>query len=241
MQASGIGVGGRSRCRCRYGSNVQHDVSLSGFGVRVDPLGESDAGALWPLTDQEMWAGMPVPWPESVDAFAAHVCHLTQTPGLMAFTVRDSGSSAVLGSTAFYDFVPAQRRVEVGWTWYARELWGGPTNPATKLLLFTYAFEELQLNRVALRCDVRNTRSAAAIRRLGAIPEGVLRSHRVAADGIVSDTAYFGITKGEWPEVRRRLEARLAGAQGWASRIGISRSMNDRTCGLPRRRRTSGG
>jgi RimJ/RimL family protein N-acetyltransferase len=84
------------------------------------------------------------------------------------------------------------------------------TNPACKLLLLRHAFETWGLARVALRADARNTRSCAAIRRLGATPEGVLRKHRVASDGSTGDTAYFSIVDDEWPGVRARLEERLA-------------------------------
>jgi N-acetyltransferase len=73
----------------------------------------------------------------------------------------------------------------------------------------TYAFEELDLQRVALRTDVRNERSAAAIKKLGATFEGSLRSHRIGADGVTSDTIYFSIIKKEWREVKAKLEARL--------------------------------
>lgn len=187
-----------------------HDVRLAGGGVRLDPAEVGDAAALWPLTDDGLWAGMVSPRPASVAAYARHVEAQLANPTTLAFTVRGADDGEVRGTTTLYDLVPAQGRVEIGSTWYGRAFWGGRTNPATKLLLLTHAFDALGLNRVALRCDARNLRSAAAIRRLGAVPEGVLRSHRVAADGSVGDTAYFSIVRPEWPEVRAGLEARLA-------------------------------
>ena len=186
-----------------------HDVTLAGHGVRLDPLEVADAVALWPLTDDELWAGMVSPRPASVAAYADHVEAQLANPTTLAFTVRGSDEGEVRGTTTLYDLVPAQGRVEIGSTWYGRPFWGGRTNPAAKLLLLSHAFETLDLNRVALRCDARNLRSAAAIRRLGAVPEGVLRSHRVAADGSLGDTAYFSIVRDEWPAVRAGLEARL--------------------------------
>ncbi|KNC20236.1 GNAT family acetyltransferase [Arthrobacter sp. RIT-PI-e] len=193
---------------------AQHAISLSGPLVRLDPSTEDDAPSLWELTDEDLWAGMPSSWPASVDEFTARLRVVIADPGRMAFTVRDTATGEPVGSTTFYDFVPSQRRIEIGSTWYGRQFWGGRTNPATKLLLLTHAFEELHVNRVGLRCDVRNTRSARAIQRLGARPEGILRSHRIAADGTVSDTAYFGITTTEWPDVRAQLEERLLGHEG---------------------------
>jgi RimJ/RimL family protein N-acetyltransferase len=189
---------------------VIHDVRLAGDGVRLDPLEVADAAALWPLTDDALWAGMVTPRPASVEAYAEHVEAQLANPTTVAFTVRGADDGEVRGTTTLYDLVPAQGRVEIGSTWYARPFWGGRTNPATKLLLLGHAFETLGLNRVALRCDARNLRSAAAIRRLGAVPEGVLRSHRIAADGTVGDTAYFSIVRAEWPDVRAGLRARLA-------------------------------
>lgn len=106
---------------------------------------------------------------------------------------------------------PAQQRCEIGHTFYGRHWWGGATNPACKLLLLTHAFEDWGMYRVALRCDARNARSLAAMRRLGAVPEGVLRGHRVAADGSRGDTAYLSVLAPEWPAVRDGLLRRFAG------------------------------
>lgn len=189
---------------------MNHDTSLVGPFVRLDPARESDAEELWALTDDALWAGMTSPRPASAAAYATHVAAQLAAPGTLAFTVRDSVTGQVRGSTSLYDLTPAQRRVEIGSTWYGRGFWGGPTNPSAKLLLLSHAFDALALNRVALRCDARNLRSAAAIRRLGATAEGVLRSHRIAADGSVGDTAYFSILRAEWPAVRQGLESRLA-------------------------------
>jgi len=186
-----------------------HDVTLTGSTIRLVPARPEDAAELWPLTDDGLWAGMTQPRPADVDAHARHLAGQLSTPGLLPFTVRDAATGQARGATTLYDLVPAQGRVEIGSTWYGRDWWGGRTNPEAKLLLFTHAFEALGLHRVALRCDSRNERSARAIRRLGATPEGVLRAHRVAADGSVGDTAYFSVLRDEWPEVRAGLEARL--------------------------------
>ena len=100
-------------------------------------------------------------------------------------------------------------RVEIGHTFYGRRFWGGDTNPHTKLLMLAHAFDTWSCERVALRCDADNARSAAAIQRLGARPEGVLRAHRRRHDGTVADTAYFSVVRAEWPEVRAGLLARV--------------------------------
>jgi len=189
---------------------VTHDLVLTGHGVRLEPLGPQHAAALFPLIDAGLWFGMASPVPGSVADLAAWITTGVATPGTTAFAVVGDDDGTVRGTTRFYDLAPGPGRVEIGATFYGRDWWGGTTNPACKLLLLRHAFEEWGLRRVALRADSRNARSCAAIQRLGAKPEGVLRKHRVAADGTVGDTAYFSIVDDEWPEVRAGLEARLA-------------------------------
>ncbi|WAC69446.1 GNAT family N-acetyltransferase [Microbacterium sp. SL75] len=188
-----------------------HDITLEGHGIRLTPAEPADAAQAWPLTDAELWARMTTPWADSVEAYAARVEQQVATPGLYAFTVRDAETREVRGATTFYEYVPPQGRVEIGTTWYGRAFQGGRTNPAAKLLLLAHAFDQWQVNRVALRCDARNERSARAIERLGATREGRLRRHRIAPDGSVSDTLYFSILREEWPAVRAGLEGRLGG------------------------------
>lgn len=196
---------------------MQHDTTLEGFGVRLVPLDESHAPALGALVDDGIWAGMSSRVPSGTDAMAGYVRDAVAAPGRLAFAVvgpgpdgASYGDDVVRGSTSLYEWVPSQGRVELGSTFYGREWWGGVTNPACKYLLLRHAFEDLGVARVALRADARNSRSIGAIRRLGAVPEGVLRSHRVAPDGSRQDTAYFSILLDEWPAVRDGLLARLA-------------------------------
>ena len=128
----------------------------------------------------------------------------------LAFTVRRKGDGRIVGSTRYLNIELAHRRVEIGHTWYARDVWGGAVNPSCKYLLFSYAFDTLNFNRVELKCDARNTRSRAAILKLGAQEEGTLRRHMVTYDGFVRDTVYFSLVADEWPQARANLERRLA-------------------------------
>ncbi len=187
---------------------MEHDIHLAGFGVRLEPLTADHAVALNALVDDELWAGMTSPRPRTAAEHARAIIAQTAAPGSFSFAVIGEDDS-VRGSTSFYDFVPAQQRVEVGSTFYGRHWWGGRTNPAVKWLMFSHAFDALDVYRVGLRCDSRNTRSVGAMTRLGAIPEGVLRGHRVAADGSRGDSAYFSVLLPEWPTVRAALEGRL--------------------------------
>ena len=107
------------------------------------------------------------------------------------------------------DITPRHKRVEIGSTWYAPDVWGTRVNPECKLLLLEHAFEVLGVNRVALVTDRLNERSQRAIAKLGALREGVLRAHMVSQGGRVRDSVVFGITTAEWPQVRAGLLARL--------------------------------
>ncbi|WP_265520229.1 GNAT family N-acetyltransferase [Oerskovia flava] len=189
---------------------MHHDLTLHGPGVRLEPLDHTRAPALAALVDDELWAGMSSPTPRDVDALRTYVDAALAAPGRLAFTAVDAVSGEVRGSTSFYDHEPGLGRVEIGHTFFGRRWWGTTNNPACKLAMLTHAFETWGLQRVALRADARNTRSTAAIRRLGAVPEGVLRSHRLRPDGTRGDTAYFSILADEWPAVRASLVARLS-------------------------------
>ncbi len=189
---------------------MQHDLTLTTHGVRLVPVAAEHAPALFGLIDAALWAGMVTSPPTSPAAVARSIEAARAAPGRYAFAVLDDATGEVRGQTSLYDVVPQQERCEIGHTFYGRAWWGGPTNPAAKLLLLTHAFETWGMHRVALRADARNTRSIGAITRLGAVPEGVLRGHRIASDGTRGDTAYFSILRDEWPAVREGLEARLA-------------------------------
>lgn len=122
----------------------------------------------------------------------------------------DRRPGAVIGTSSYLEVAPVDARLEIGATTYVREAWATAVNPETKLLLLGYAFDTLGAGRVQLKTDIRNTRSAQAIARLGARFEGSLRRYQRRADGTVRDTVVFSIIAEEWPEVRQGLEQRLA-------------------------------
>lgn len=188
---------------------MEHDLTLSAGDVRLVPLSTEHAAGLLALVDDAMWFGMTTPTPRRVEDMAAWVELAHTAAARCAFAVLGPDGE-VRGSTSFYDVEPRVGRCEIGHTFYGRAWWGGRTNPACKLALLRHAFEEWGMHRVALRGDARNARSVAAMRRLGAVEEGVLRGHRIAADGSRGDTIYFSVLAPEWPEVRARLEERLA-------------------------------
>jgi RimJ/RimL family protein N-acetyltransferase len=118
------------------------------------------------------------------------------------------------GSTSYLDLDTEVGGLEIGWTWYRKDLWATEVNPTCKLLLLTYAFEDLGAGRMSLKTDSRNTRSQAAIRKLGCAYDGTLRHVRVRPDGTIRDTVYFSMLAPEWPAAKAALEVRVgAGSQ----------------------------
>ena len=161
--------------------------------------------------EERIWVHMPAPGfgPHFDDWFDAALSQRTKGKR-EPFAVRRSADGELIGSTSYLDPVPIHKRVEIGATWYRPETWASAVNPECKLLLMTHAFESLGLNRVSLVKDLRNARSQAAIAKLGAVREGVLRSHMIVFGGRVRDSVFFAVTSADWPEVKRKLLARLA-------------------------------
>ncbi|SEN66405.1 Protein N-acetyltransferase, RimJ/RimL family [Duganella sp. CF517] len=185
-------------------------LSMELNGVRLEPLGPQHAeGLLAAARDGELWTlrVTSVPAPNEVDAYIDKA--LEMRPGRLAFAVIDAASGAVIGSTSYHDIVPDVGRIEIGYTWYAKSRQRSHVNTTCKLLLMTHAFEKLGAALVGLRTDNFNHASQAAIERLGARKDGVLRHHALRRDGTVRDTVMYSITGGEWPEIKAQLRYRL--------------------------------
>ncbi|QWZ09821.1 GNAT family N-acetyltransferase [Nocardioides panacis] len=187
---------------------MEHDLHLTGPVVTLVPLATAHAAALAGLGDAAAYAWHTSPLPLTPDTAQQSIEALLDDTTTLGFAVTSSSDGGLRGITSFYEHVPSVPRVEIGHTYYGRDFWGGDTNPHAKLLMLGHAFDTWSCERVALRCDADNTRSAGAIRRLGAQPEGVLRGHRRRHDGTVADTAYFSVLRAEWPVVRAGLLAR---------------------------------
>ena len=127
----------------------------------------------------------------------------------IAYAVRRRSDGTVVGTTSLYEINPAHRRCEIGSTFYRPEARGGPINPACKRLLLAHAFAAGAV-RVEIITDAVNAQSQAAILKLGAKAEGVLRKHKITWTGRIRDTALFAVTDDDWPEVRDGLDRRLA-------------------------------
>jgi RimJ/RimL family protein N-acetyltransferase len=194
--------------------------TLEGTLVRVEPLAAAhEAGLRQAAADPQIWRWMPL----DASASAAHFERwfsdaLAQSAAgtEAAFVIIGRASNAVLGSTRYLALSPEHRGLEIGWTWLAPTAWRTGVNIETKLLLLGYAFETLGCVRVELKTDARNERSRAAIEGIGARFEGILRQHRVLADGTLRDSAYYSVLDSEWPAVAAALRERLAVRSGAA-------------------------
>ncbi|MFG2236721.1 GNAT family N-acetyltransferase [Streptomyces sp. NPDC048723] len=189
-------------------------VELVGERVRLEPLElRHHDGLCAAVRDGSLWelAVTLVPHPDDVRGFIDEAMAARAEGTQIPYATVDAATGQVLGSTRLMMINIAQRRLEIGWTFLAESRQRTGVNTEAKLLMLTHAFEALGMNRVELLTDVRNTKSRAAIAGLGATHEGVLRHHMVMRDGWIRDTAVYSITRPEWPEVKRALEARRAG------------------------------
>ena len=183
-------------------------VTLSGRGVLLDPLDlNHEAGLRAAAADGELWKlrVTSVPEPEQTRKYIEDALAMREAGNRFAFAVREANTGTVLGCSSYHDIIPAVSRVEIGWTWYARRCQRTHVNSVAKLLLMTHAFETLGCQVVGWRTDNFNFASQAAIERLGAKKDGVIRGHALRRDGTVRDTVMYSMRSGEWPEAKAQL------------------------------------
>lgn len=183
-------------------------VTLRERGVRLEPLAlEHETGIAAAAADGELWKLRitSVPEPQDTRAYIETALKMREEGSRFAFAVVDEATGRVLGSTSYHDILPAVRRVEIGWTWYARSVQRSHVNTTCKLLMMGHAFDTLQCHVVGWRTDNYNFASQKAIERLGAKKDGVIRGHALRRDGTIRDTVMYSMRSGEWPEARAQL------------------------------------
>ena len=188
-------------------------VILEGQHVRLEPLSTAHQEALiTAASDGELWNTTVtiVPDRANMTAYIEEALHGQDLGDHLPFVIIRKASAVVVGTTRFYDIRPADRRVAIGYTWLALSAQRTAVNTESKLLLLTHAFEQWRCNRVELITDVLNEQSRAAILRLGAKQEGILRKHIILPSGRIRDSVVFSIIDEEWPGVKERLVTRLA-------------------------------
>jgi RimJ/RimL family protein N-acetyltransferase len=186
---------------------------LVGTVVRLDASEHDDADGLFAALDHdEVWAagyaGGPAARPAAPDGWRERI-DAARADGRVMYTVRAIGDGRIVGTSSLGDADLVNERVHLGWTAYAPDVWATAVNPECKLLLLTHAFDDCGFGRVKIQTDLQNLRSQAAIAKLGANREGVLRRHMRRADGTWRDTVVFAVTVDDWPRVAAGLRARV--------------------------------
>ena len=183
-------------------------ITLSARGVSLVPLTLAhEEGLRAAAADGELWniRVTSVPEPKDTRKYIEDALAMREAGHRFAFAVIEDSSGKVIGSSSYHDIVPAIHRLEIGYTWYAKSHQRSHVNSTCKFLLMTHAFETLGCHVVGWRTDNFNFASLAAIERLGAKKDGVLRGHALRRDGTIRDTVMYSLRSGEWPEVRAQL------------------------------------
>jgi len=185
--------------------------NLKGQWIQLEPLHESHQEELYDAAQNELiWTyNSSSAYQDQFQKWFDAALHKSKTNEHIPFVVRCLRDKKMVGSTRFYDIDFNHGRLAIGYTWTIPEVWGTSVNPECKLLLLKMAFEMLKVNRVEFYTDSRNTRSRAAILKLGATEEGLLRSHMVLKDGYLRNTIVFSILKTEWINIKAVLEKRI--------------------------------
>ena len=187
-------------------------ITLTGLRVVLEPLSlEHLDGMINAVKDGELWKlwFTSIPAPEKAEAYIKTALEMRENAGAMPFIVRDRESNKIIGSTRYFNVDEGNQRLEIGYTWYSESYQRTAANSECKYLLLSHAFEKLEAIAVEFRTHWHNQKSRAAIARLGAKQDGVLRNHQKNADGGYRDTVVFSIINLEWPAVRQSLMFKL--------------------------------
>jgi N-acetyltransferase len=191
-------------------------IVLEGRRVRLEPLAKGHLAGLAAVgLDPELWRWIPTPV-RTMEEMAGYIetALRDQEQGTsLPFALAEKSTGRLMGSSRYGNIDRTHRRVEIGWTWVAREWQRTAVNTEAKYLLFKHAFESLGCIRVELKTDSLNERSRAAILRIGAREEGIFRNHMITASGRIRHTVYFSMVASEWPGVKARLESILDSAK----------------------------
>ena len=191
---------------------IKHPLELGDDTVKLIPLKKQHRdGLLAAASDGNLWElwYTSVPSEATIDTYIATALDQKEKGEEYPFTVIDAQSGKIIGCTRFYGMQPQHKRLEIGYTWYAKSVQRTGVNTTCKRLLLGYAFEQLNCIAVQIVTDWFNLRTRAAIARLGAKQDGVLRNHRINADGSYRDTVVFSITNSEWHGVKKNLEYKM--------------------------------
>jgi len=188
-------------------------VTLKGGIATLEPLAIGHEAMLAKAAaDGELWRlwYTSIAPPDRMHEYVATALDMRERLDAMPFVVRENATGEVVGCTRYFNVDAANRRLEIGHTWYAKRVQRTGVNTECKLMLLAHAFEKLKCIAVEFRTHWFNHASRAAIARLGARQDGVLRNHQLMPDGAKRDTVVFSIIDGEWPAVKQHLQFKLA-------------------------------
>ena len=174
-------------------------TTLAAHGVKLVPLGvEHEAGLGAAAADGELWniRVTSVPAPDETRSYIDSALEARERGDRFAFAVIEEATGTVLGSTSYHDILPLVKRMEIGYTWYAKRVQRSHVNTSCKLLLLTHAFDALGCNVVGWRTDNFNYASQRAIERLGAKKDGIIRGQALRRDGTIRDTVMYSLRRG---------------------------------------------
>ncbi|KZE78102.1 GNAT family N-acetyltransferase [Myroides marinus] len=188
---------------------IPYPLVLEGNTVKLVPLEEHHLEELYKASsDKELWRLVPTDCSDR-DTFYANYRNALAARDKgeqYPFVILDKETNAIIGSTRFFEMYEADKKLEIGWTWITQGYWGTVVNLECKLLLLTYCFETLKVNRVQLKTKDDNIRSRKAIEKIGGIFEGVLRKDKIQNDGTTRNAAYYSILDNEWEIAKKKIQ-----------------------------------
>ncbi len=187
---------------------LNEHIILENNRSRLEPLEEKHFPLLWPIAaERELWQFTQADIKTEADfrRYFDKALQERKSGTAYPFVIYDKQFDCYAGSTRFGSIALNDKRQEIGWTWYKPSLQRTGINKATKFLLLSFGFENLELNRIELKTSHLNLKSQGAMLKIGAAKEGVLRKHSIADNGFVRDTVYFSFIKEEWPEIKERI------------------------------------
>lgn len=184
-------------------------ITLPGSFIQLEPLDEIHREPLRKISRDEKTSTYSPSLRLDFDSWFNKAIKNFKEAQQLSFAVRTLSDNQIVGSTRFYNIILEHQRLTLGYTWYTPAVWGTEVNPECKFLLFQYAFETLDANRVEFNIDSRNMHSRAAVKKLGAIEEGILREHILLEDKFLRDTVVYSVIKKEWPDISLKLQERI--------------------------------
>ncbi|MEF9478559.1 GNAT family N-acetyltransferase [Chryseobacterium sp. 1B4] len=188
---------------------IPYPTILGGKTVELVPLEKEHFEELYAAAaDKELWELIPTDCSDRTVFYKTYEFALSEreTGNQYPFVIRHKETQKLIGSTRFLEIYPADKKLEIGWTWIAKEFWGTTINPECKLMLLTFCFEILKTNRVQLKTKDNNFRSRKAIEKIGGVFEGILRKDKVSGDGTTRNAAYYSIIDDEWNAAKLKIE-----------------------------------